>query len=366
MAGTARQGSGTSNDRQVTLAFDAARLPRHLKDPVAKDLSAVARIGDCLFLACDETAGLERLRHVGNGRYAEHAHLALADFFHLPGGTKEEMDIEGLAVAEGYLWIVGSHALKRDKPKDDDRRDGEALARMERLEREANRFFLGRIPLAEEAAGVFSPRAALGERHAASLGGGKRSRGLLRWLRKDPHLAPFLALPGKENGLDVEGIAVRGERAWLGLRGPVVGGQAVVLDLALKETAHARLKPRRLESGRRYRKHLLDTAGLGVRDLRLDGDDLLLLVGPTMALEGTALVLRWKGAVQDETEGLVPADRLERVAELPYRRDSNHPEGLERWPEAGRAALLVVYDSPGPKRLGRNGREVRADILRSG
>jgi hypothetical protein len=349
---------------EVTLAFADARLTRHLDDPVAKDLSAVARIGDTLFLACDEAAGLERLRRVSDERFGDHQHLLLGDFFTLPGGSEEEMDIEGLAVAEGYLWIVGSHALKRKKPDDDDARDGAALAQMAKVEREANRYFLGRLPLAEGGAGAFVPRASIGGRHAAALGAGRKDGGLTRWLRKDVHLAPFLKVPSKENGLDIEGIAVRGERVWLGLRGPVLRGHAVVLDLALKETGSDRLKPRRLETGRRYRKHLLDTAGLGIRDLRLDGEDMLLLVGPTMALEGTALVLRWRGALHDTTEGLVPTDRLERVAELPYGRRTDHPEGLELWPEAGRGAFLVVYDAPGPRRISGDGREVRADILR--
>jgi hypothetical protein len=187
---------------------------------------------------------------------------------------------------------------------------------------------------------------------------------LARWLRKDPLLAPFLKIPAKENGLDIEGIAVSGSDVWLGLRGPVLSGHAVVLQLELKETRSGRLKPKRLEpERRRYRRHLLDTGGLGIRDLRLDGEDLLLLVGPTMALEGTAHVLRWRRAIHDQAEGLVPRERLELVVDLPYSRDADHPEGLELWPEAGRSALLVVYDAPAGKRLERAGRTVRADVL---
>jgi hypothetical protein len=356
---------------QVELGFSDARALRRLGDPIAKDLSAVARVGDCLFLACDEAAGLERLIKARDGRYAAHRHIPLGEFFDLPGGAEEEMDIEGLAAADGYLWIVGSHARKRKKPDADDGDGAGALARMEQVARERNRFFLGRLPLEEEKAattrpGVFTPRAEVGGRRAASLRIGGPGGGLARWLRKDPHLAPFLKVPAKENGLDVEGIAVRGERVWLGLRGPVLDGHAVVLDLALKESQRGRLKPRRIEpaTGRRYRKHLLDTGGLGVRDLRLDGDDLLLLVGPTMALEGTAHVLRWRGAALDEAERLVPASRLEPVADLPYRRETDHPEGLELWPDAGRGAFLVVYDVPGSGRLSEDRRAVRADILR--
>ena len=68
--------------------------------------------------------------------------------------------------------------------------------------------------------------------------------------------------------------------------------------------------------------------------------------------------------MQDEAEGMVPTSRLELVADLPYRRQSDHPEGLELWPEAGNGAFLVVYDAPGPERLNASAKTVRADILR--
>ena len=79
------------------------------------------------------------------------------------------MDIEGLCAADGYLWIVGSHSLKRCKPKRDESEDADALRRMEKIEREANRYFLGRIPLVEEAAGPLRARP-LGRRTTGRLG----------------------------------------------------------------------------------------------------------------------------------------------------------------------------------------------------
>ncbi|WP_457090403.1 DUF3616 domain-containing protein [Microvirga sp. P5_D2] len=44
------------------------------------------------------------------------------------------------------------------------------------------------------------------------------------------HNRPFLSIPSKENGFDVEGLAVREGRISPGLRGPVLRGHAVVLD----------------------------------------------------------------------------------------------------------------------------------------
>jgi hypothetical protein len=351
---------------QVDLTFSDHRNRPLLDEAVSKDLSAVTRAGDCLFLSCDEAAGVERLTRQGDGRFGDHRYLSLGGLFHLPGGPDQEMDIEGLAAADGYLWIVGSHALKRKKLKHGEKPSADLLQDLGELTCEPNRFFLGRVPLEPESPGTFALAGRPGDRSPACLRMGGAKGGLARWLGKDPLLAPFLKIPAKENGLDIEGIAVAENRVWLGLRGPVLGGHAVVLELLLKETRSGGLKPRRLKpEGRRYRRHLLDTGGLGIRDLRLDGEDLLLLVGPTMALEGTAHVVRWRGAIHDETEGLVPRDRLETIADLPYSRDADHPEGLELWPEAGRDALLVVYDAPAGSRLERAGRTVRADILQA-
>jgi hypothetical protein len=122
------------------------------------------------------------------------------------------MDIEGLCADDGFLWIVDSHSRKRSKPKRDENDRSEALQNMEEIEREPNRYFLGRIPLVEEAPGLFCPARSDGVGQAAWLKLGKKQSALERWLAADPHLAPFLSIPSKENGFDVEGLVVRGSR----------------------------------------------------------------------------------------------------------------------------------------------------------
>ncbi len=348
---------------QVALTFSDWRPLRHVEDPLHKDLSAVARVGDSLFLACDETASIERLRRLEDGSFGDHRHYTLNDFVDLPAGAEGEMDIEGLCVEGGFLWIVGSHSLKRCKPKLDESDADDALKNMESVEREPNRYFLGRVPLVEEAPGLFIPAKSEEERHAAWVRFGKKRSALTRWLADDPHLSQFLKIPSKENGFDVEGLAVRGSRIWLGLRGPVLRGHAVVLDLDIKEQAPGRLKARRIDGGQRYRKHLLDTRGLGIRDMRFDGDDLLLLVGPTMSLEGPAFVLRWRGAFGEAGSGVVDPSRIEIVAELPYQLHADHPEGIDLWPEGGQGALLVIYDAPAPERTDPDTFTVHADVI---
>ena len=57
---------------------------------------------------------------------------------------------------------------------------------------------------------------------------------------------------------------------------------------------------RPFDDGRGYRKHVLRLDGLGVRDLCPHGEDLLVLAGPTMDLDGPVHVFRWHGACAAE------------------------------------------------------------------
>ncbi|WP_181706697.1 DUF3616 domain-containing protein [Chthonobacter rhizosphaerae] len=349
--------------RQIDLVFSDWRPLRHVDDPLHKDLSAVALVGDTLFVACDETASVERLRRTGDGSFGDHKHVPLDDLVRLPAGGDGEMDIEGLCASDGYLWILGSHAAKRCKPEVEKHGREKAMKRMRATEREPNRSFLGRVPLVEEGAGLWRLVEADGDRRAAWLKVGRRRSRLLRWIAEDDHLAPFLDIPSKENGFDAEGLAVRGDRVWVGLRGPVLRGHAVVLDLQLTEGRKGHLKGRRVDGARHFHKHLIDTRGLGIRDMRLCGDDMLLLVGPTMSLDGQAYVIRWRGVTEDDASGVVPPDRIEVLAELPYEHDTDHPEGLDLWPDPERRSLIVLYDAPGPERADPDRFTVKADVF---
>ncbi len=219
------------------------------------------------------------------------------------------------------------------------------------------------MPLLEELPGLYALVAKDGGRRAASLKLSKSKSALVGWLEDDPHLAPFFGIPSRENGFDVEGIAVKESRVWLGLRGPVFGGHGVIVELELKEKRPGRLKARRIDGDRRYRKHVFDTRGLGIRDLRRDGGDLLLLVGPTVATEGRCRVLRWLDATARASSGVVHASEHQGLLELDYGLGRDHPEGIEVWREAGRTSLLVVHDSPAPHRLDDEDRALYADIL---
>ena len=337
-----------------------------------QSLSACVQVGRHLFLGCDETATLERVTDLGGGRWGEHRTYALADVLDLPGKPDDEVDVEGLAWDPPYLWITGSHGRKRGEPEDGDDVEA-AFDALADVDTEPNRYLLARIPLEydAESQGPVPRRSCPHPRDpsvtltAARLKGKGRNSALMRALEDDPHLRRFLRLPGKDNGFDVEGLAAADGRIFLGLRGPVLHGWAIVLELRPEEGG----RPERLRlapigpDGRRYRKHFLELEGLGLREITRDGDELLVMAGPTMGVRAPAAVFRWRRALRAEADSVVPAKALERLIELPHDVGGNrdHPEGMCRFRAEGADGLLVVYDSAAKHR--QQGGGVRMDVF---
>jgi hypothetical protein len=126
---------------QVTLKFkDGFKEHR-------EDISAVRLTPDkYLWLGSDETSTLERLSAIDSQTFDQHKQFLVANFIELPMPEDQEIDIEGIAYSNYYLWFVGSHSWKRKKPKPK-KTDIENIERLTKLESEANRYILGRIPL---------------------------------------------------------------------------------------------------------------------------------------------------------------------------------------------------------------------------
>lgn len=339
--------------RTVSLRFQNSE-----RSDTVSNLSAAVRVGPSLFLGGDEACAVERLTIDGDSA-ADHKAFPLGDLLDLEDADAEA-DIEGMAVCDDWLWVVGSHSRTRRKPakSNDDCIDLDDLAD---LKDTRPRCLLARIPLIRSDTG-WEPVKRCGDRKAGLVKQNKHGSELARALCKDPLIGPFTRAPAKEGGLDVEGIAVCGNRVALGLRGPVISNNAVLLELEVEFKKNGRLKLCETPA-----KRLLALEGLGIRDLKRRGDDLLILAGPTTSLSGPVALYLWRGwandPVQDRTR--VRLHRPERILDLPFGRGRDHPEGLALWNDAV-DELLVICDSPAEHRLSNQGLAITADIFSLG
>ena len=168
----------------------------------------------------------------------------------------EEMDGEGVAYAEPYLYVVGSHGCSRSKGKF--RLSSFILARV-RVDRQGQPVDSADRPLAPE---NFSEAV-------------ETSYRVSDWLKRSGAAAGFFAKDLESaDGLNIEGIAVQGDTIWFGLRGPIVkspdkpvgdkgaaflvGGD--IADLFKPGTAPSKAEPRVIP---------VALEGLGIRDLAL-------------------------------------------------------------------------------------------------
>ncbi len=371
----------------LTFQEGAACGDKKLRD----GLSAVLQVKDTLWVANDECLSVERLTlqsaEAGRFLFSAHQSFMLKDYLKLAAPpcddeTFEEADIEGLDYAQGYLWLIGSHSLKRKQPVEGASRQpekgtttAENIQRLAEISSDGNRFLLARIPLIPYE-GTLIPAAEATmedgtELVAACLRGDTKGNELLELLRKDEHLAPFFAIPGKDNGFDIEGLAVLEDRVFIGLRGPVLRGWAIILELRVEagKKHENRLKLKSIkgdDSKQKYRKHFLQLNGLGIRDLVVDGDDLLILAGPTMDLDGPVTLFRWHNGASTKEASVVfeSKESLAAVEEIAYGKGNDHAEGITTFSAPGlkSPSLLVVYDSADTTRyVGTDG--VTADII---
>jgi hypothetical protein len=307
--------------------------------------------GSWLWVAPDEGRALIRLTCTRDGGYGDPVEVDLdAVLPHLPGGEKDELDIEGLDIAGNALWFAGSHSRVRKQVKDPEDVD-KAPERLAKVDPQPSRQVIGRLDLTD---GLPSRRG----KHTHSLLGPDAQHPLVDLLAKDPWIGPFINLPGKDNGLDIEGLAVCGQNLVLGLRGPVLRGWAVLITVhPARHGDHADQLRLEAVDGQRYQLHFANLGGLGVRDLCRRGEDLLVLAGPTMQLDEPFRVHRIAGGATGQPLPIVlPAATLPVIATLPTEPDQPdqaaasrtgavHPEGITVLANGGGKELLVVDDN---------------------
>lgn len=341
---------------KVPLYFNEKHNRKNTK--IHHALSSVVRTGDYLWLAFDEGMSLERLKKSRNG-YAEHVSFPLNKYIKLSEGKEEGINVEGLAYSDHYLWLVGSHSLRRDRPDKRSELTDRQIEGLSMLEKDPHRYTLARIPvIPDPETGEYKlfkccPHPDHPDRilTAAKLKAGNKSSQLSKLLKKDEHLKSFMHLSCKENGFHIEGIAVVGDRIFLGLQGPVVRGWAVILEIMVEEKKKGKLKLKRMGKGK-YRKHFFHLQGMGIRELAVANEDLLVLAGPTMDGDGKIGVYRIKHGIKDHEESLTYNNYIDHlvnvVSEHEHKFGADRAEGLTMM-EDGR--LMIVYGAPAEERI---------------
>jgi Protein of unknown function (DUF3616) len=233
------------------------------------------------------------------------------------GAKMAESDGEGVAYADGFFYLVGSHS--RD-------RDGAA---------QASRHFLFRIPGHQKT----PPDRDIGDADAPSAGIERATLDAV--IAAHPLLREHLAdTPGDtpdgsgpSHGVNIEGLAMVGGDMFVGFRGPVDDKGALVLRLNAAALLGGKARPR----ARSFRLAL--GTGQGIRDMAAVADGILILSGPE----------RRTGVAPDPELFLWrPGRAPRRLARLAPTAGTDNPESITVLKETKRAwRLLVLWDGPG-------------------
>jgi len=272
----------------------------------AADISAVVAVDKFLVIASDEGSAVQVLEEVERGKaYRARAPVSLAGeaIALTTTGDEIELDLEGLAIDRRIVYAIGSHSRKRSKVTitDEDRTYVKNRKRLAKTHPEDNRNWLFRMSLDEE----------------GGIDANAVTRTTLRnAILQEPTLNLFWAIPGKENGIDIEAIASLDDTLYAGFRSPVLRGKWVQI-LVLKQ-------------GQPPRTHIrfVNLGGLSVRGMETVEDGLLLLAGPAGEATGEARVYLWNG--EDMLPGTAGPDAslscLAKIATFP----KGTAEGLAR------------------------------------
>jgi len=261
------------------------------------DISGVTAVGEFLVIVSDEAKNptvVQVLKKEGAG-YRTFTNVELP--------VEGEADLEAVAADRNVIYVTGSHAWTR-------KIDDAAIKAPER-KKSREQFFRFELSATGEPGPVEGPKS------------------LRPALKADPVLNGFLEIASKENGIDIEGLAVKDGQMYFGFRGPVLRDGWVPVLVTTWENAET--------IDVRY----VQLDGRGIRDIAAVETGFLILAGPVGDGDTSYRVYYWSGADQ-LTGGL--AAKPQRMAELSDLGEGK-PEGLAVLSAQGRKyRVLIVFD----------------------
>lgn len=282
------------------------------------NISGLDGAGDLLLMVADEGEDCRVLKRNGERSYAA------LDKIDLDAGG--EVDLEAAAWGGQYVYILGSHSRKRKTVKDD-KTAAQNRERLYTTETEPTRDHLYRLELGEDGALLAAKSVSL--------------RGIFDG---DTLLESFQIIPSKENGIDLEGLAVDGEeRLFVGFRGPVLRENYVPI-LVLKTGSSFE------QQDLSYEILFVNLGGWGIRGMESTGDGFLILAGPVGDGPASYRLYFWDG--QSCVPGKDAPNALEHVraiCEIPaptFEGDQTKAEAIHLIEESAEEyRFLIAYDS---------------------
>jgi hypothetical protein len=311
-----------STEAEVLHPTRSLELQGEIAQPL--ELSGVTIWRDFIIVCPDEGAEFNVFKND-----TEHELLATVNLLE---GSDDEIDMEAAASDGEHIYIIGSHSIRRRRVEEE-RTYRQNRKRLTRVVPHTESYRLFRIQLND--AGQLASQESIDLRDI---------------LENDEILAPFLSVPGKENGIDIEGIAVKDGKLFVGFRGPVLRGNFVPV-LAF-----------RFEEPDDYELLFVQLGGRGIRDLVAVDDGFLMIAGAIGDGDASYQLCLWNGLDGVPGEGGWDSQVI-KLGELATDRGVK-PEGLTVAAEtADEWRLLVVTDGdasasewtvPKPKKHGNN------------
>ena len=230
----------------------------------ADEISCIGQVGDLLVIGADEAIGddeenvIQLLKPSGNDEYQVDKTIVLSD-----GG---EMDIEGIAVDGKFVYVMGSHSSKRKRVKANKTYD-ENRERLTVIDDEKKRDRVYRVELSGH--DVDSSTSPIKLRDA---------------IKSDEILGAFCEIPSKENGVDIEGLAVRSGWLYAGFRGPVLRDNYVPV-----------MKFQFDEDNLGTELLFVNLGGRGIRAMTEVSDGFLMIAGPMGDGSASFQLYHWDG-----------------------------------------------------------------------
>jgi Protein of unknown function (DUF3616) len=287
-------------------------------DKKNKNISAIDVVGDLLIVGADEGNKIKILQHNEEG-YAVKRSISLSN--------DKEIDIEGITCEDSIVYVIGSHSSKREKIESDRSYEQNRKA-IETVSSESQRDRLLRFNLNADS-----------EIEQTSL------RSIIE---SNKVLQLFSRIPSKENGIDIEGIAVYQGLLHVGFRGPVLRDNWVLV-----------LKCQFAKPVTQADLVFVNLGGRGIRDLTRVSNGFLILAGPVGDGPGSYQVYFWDGEdciLGSRTSGRI--GQIELLGEIPVYENAK-AEGIALLKESPfDYEVIVVFDGV------ENGAPVRCKIIK--